>query len=38
MIAMKALVVSMGLLLIGLWPSLLTAEWGKPLGDRKSVV
>jgi S1-C subfamily serine protease len=32
MIAMKALVVSMGLLLVGLWPSLLTAEWGKPLG------
>lgn len=29
---MKALVVSMGLLLVGLWPSLLTAEWGKPLG------
>jgi hypothetical protein len=32
MIAMKALVVSMGLLLIGLCPALLTAEWGKPLG------
>jgi len=29
---MKALVVSMGLLLIGLCPALLTAEWGKPLG------
>ena len=32
MIAMKWLVVSMGLLLIGLCPALLTAEWGKPLG------
>jgi S1-C subfamily serine protease len=32
MIAMKALVVSMGILLIGLCPALLTAEWGKPLG------
>jgi S1-C subfamily serine protease len=32
MIAMKVLVVSMGLLLIGLCPALLTAEWGKPLG------
>jgi S1-C subfamily serine protease len=32
MIAMKGPVVSVGLLLVGLWPSLLTAEWGKPLG------
>ncbi|RPH76197.1 MAG: 2-alkenal reductase, partial [Nitrospiraceae bacterium] len=29
---MKGLVISTGLLFIGLWPSLLTAEWGKPLG------
>ena len=29
---MKGPVVSVGLLLVGLWPSLLTAEWGKPLG------
>jgi S1-C subfamily serine protease len=32
MIAMKKPVVSAGLLLIGLWPFLLMAEWGKPLG------
>jgi S1-C subfamily serine protease len=32
MIAMKELVASMGLLLIGLWPILSPAEWGKPLG------
>ena len=30
--AMKGQVVAAALLLVGLWPTLSTAEWGKPLG------
>src|SRR5262245_20370720 len=32
MMAVKRLAVSAGLLLLGLWPALSMAEWGKPLG------
>src|SRR6185295_13659319 len=32
MITMKGRMLSAGLVLVGLWPGLATAEWGKPLG------